>query len=398
MSDELPEGWREVCLGDLCTEDRQGIARDDPRYASMPYLGLEHIESDTGRILSIQSEATLSETKSNNFVFTTEHVLYGKLRPYLNKVALPSFSGRCTTEIIPLLPRGADRRWLAWFLRCEDTVDFAMQGKTGSRMPRASMRDLMKMNAMLPPLDEQVRIVELLEAQLATTERARQAARAQLETLEAMPAAILREIFPRSPAARLPRGWRWVQLGEMCEITIGKTPPRREPHHWGPEHPWVTIADITAGDGVVYDTKEMLSESGALVCRGRLIPAGTLMYSFKLSIGKMAISGRDLYTNEAIAGLIPKSAQFLNQTFLRHALTGVDTSKLTGHAVKGRTLNRQTIKQIPLPLPPLREQQAVVQELERDLGNAAIAQESVRSQLDALDAMPAALLRVAFSA
>ena len=161
----------------------------------MPYLGLEHIESGSGNILVGEEEARYSESISNNFRFTNQHVLYGKLRPYLNKVALPEFEGRCTTEIIPLLPTETDRKWLAWFLRREKTVEYAMRGRTGSRMPRANMPDLMRLPIPLPPLDEQRRIVAGLEAGMAAAERARRAAEAQLAAAEALPSAILRRAF-----------------------------------------------------------------------------------------------------------------------------------------------------------------------------------------------------------
>ncbi len=161
----------------------------------MPYLGLEHIESGTGRILISEDEARYSESISNNFRFTSRHVLYGKLRPYLNKVALPEFEGRCTTEIIPLLSIEAEREWVAWFLRREETVEYAMRGRTGSRMPRADMSDLMRLLIPLPPIDEQRRIVADLEAGMADAERARRAAEAQLAAAEALPSAILRGAF-----------------------------------------------------------------------------------------------------------------------------------------------------------------------------------------------------------
>ena len=191
----LPGGWRWAALGEVCVEDRQAITSDDPDYAGMPYLGLEHIEAETGRILIGEAEARFSGSISNNFRFTNRHVLYGKLRPYLNKVALPEFDGRCTTEIIPLLPVEADREWLAWFLRREETVEYAMRGKTGSRMPRAPMRDLMRLPLAFPPIEEQRRIVADLEARMEAAGRARSAAEAQLAAVLALPAALLREAF-----------------------------------------------------------------------------------------------------------------------------------------------------------------------------------------------------------
>ena len=130
------------------------------------------------------------------FQFDQRHVLYGKLRPYLNKVALPFSSGRCTTEMIPLLPcEGIDRIFLAWLLRRQETVEFAMQGKTGSRMPRADMESLLMLKIPLSTFPQQKRIVALISEQIAAVEKARIAAEAELKAINTLPAALLRRAF-----------------------------------------------------------------------------------------------------------------------------------------------------------------------------------------------------------
>lgn len=192
---DLPRGWRVAELGDICRQDRISITKDDQAYATMPYLGLEHIEPTTGRILVDEREAREADSKSNNFRFTAEHVLYGKLRPYLNKVALPEFSGRCTTEIIPLLPVSVERRWLAWFLRRQETVAHAMRDKTGSRMPRASMPHFLALSVAIPPLHEQRRIVARLEQQIGILARARSTVADQLAAIDVLSEAALRHAF-----------------------------------------------------------------------------------------------------------------------------------------------------------------------------------------------------------
>ena len=88
--------WEIKTLGEVCVMDKkQGI------HKNLPYVGLENIESNTGQFLgSIDS----IEVKSSTFKFSPEHLLYGRLRPYLNKVMLPDFSGHCSTEIFPMKP------------------------------------------------------------------------------------------------------------------------------------------------------------------------------------------------------------------------------------------------------------------------------------------------------
>lgn len=137
---------------------------------------------------------------SNCFRFGSDHILYGKLRPYLNKVALPNFHGRCTTELIPLLPKqNIHREFLALLLRQPKTVDWVMREKTGSRMPRANMKRLMKLEFPLPPLAEQKQIAAALNAKMAIAKQTHAAAEAELEAIEALPGALLRRAFRATP-------------------------------------------------------------------------------------------------------------------------------------------------------------------------------------------------------
>ncbi len=194
-TNNLPKGWRVAQLGEICVEDRVAINSDNPSYANMPYIGLEHIEPHSGKILVSEQGARRSSSKSNNFRFNSEHVLYGKLRPYLNKVALPKFAGRCTTEIIPLKPLSVDRRWLAWLLRRQEVVDHAMHGKTGSQMPRTSMQDLLTLHIAVPPPQQQRRVIHRLEALIEIADRIRNATVAQLEDIDALSRAVVQQAF-----------------------------------------------------------------------------------------------------------------------------------------------------------------------------------------------------------
>ena len=153
--------WPQVRLGEVAASDLTQVPPDDEFAKDLPYIGMEDIESQTGRIIA---QSAHSDVRSNTFAFDERHVLYGKLRPYLNKVALPESRGRCSTELIPLRPEARlDRRYLAWFLRRPETVSAAMQEKTGSRMPRASMKNIGQLHIPLPPLSHQRQVVASLE-------------------------------------------------------------------------------------------------------------------------------------------------------------------------------------------------------------------------------------------
>ena len=128
---------------------------NDPTSIHLPFVGMENVNSNTG-ILNFDTDSRIGSRKSVMFRFDRTHVLYGKLRPYLNKVATPEFVGICSTELVPLRPiDNVNRDFLAHFLRNKATVDFAVASATGTRMPRTNMNLLMAMPVPLPPIELQ---------------------------------------------------------------------------------------------------------------------------------------------------------------------------------------------------------------------------------------------------
>ena len=128
--------WPTGALDSIAILDRQSIHPSEAETAT-PYLGLEHLDGDGG-INCVQTVGS-AELKSNKFQFSDRHVLFGKLRPYLRKIARPKFSGVCSTDIIPILPRdGISRDYLFYFLRTPDTVNLATSRCSGVNLPRLS--------------------------------------------------------------------------------------------------------------------------------------------------------------------------------------------------------------------------------------------------------------------
>ena len=161
---ENPMGWQLRVLGELCEMDRRTIKPRDPVASELRYVGVENVDSGAGTF-NFQTRSRVGEQKSAAFRFDERHVLYGKLRPYLNKVATPSFDGRCSTELVPLLPcDGVNRDFLAELLRREETVKFVMKSVTGSRMPRTDMNALLAMRVPVPSLTHQLHFAEIVEA------------------------------------------------------------------------------------------------------------------------------------------------------------------------------------------------------------------------------------------
>ena len=159
-----------------------------------------------------------------------------------------------------------------------------------------------------------------------------------------------------------------VQLGGpngVCNILIGGTPSRKNIEYYNNgTNLWVSISEMNGQ--VIYDTKEKITDDAVKHSNVKLIPAGTTLLSFKLSIGKTAIAGQDLYTNEAIAGLIPKDFKKVENKYLFYLFNGqlIDLST-SGNKAFGKSLNSTYLNsELLIPLPPLSIQQQIVKECE----------------------------------
>jgi type I restriction enzyme, S subunit len=163
------------------------------------------------------------------------------------------------------------------------------------------------------------------------------------------------------------QGWEIVQLGSLCEIQLGKTPHRKTDQFWDKEkesnNVWLSISDMRHG-AVMHDSKEYVSDLGAEIFK--ITPKGTLMLSFKLTLGRVAFAGSDLLTNEAIASLINLDNK-IDQRFLFYYFTFFDWDEATkgDEKVKGKTLNKAKLKKLPIIVPPLEEQKQIVAKLDQ---------------------------------
>jgi type I restriction enzyme S subunit len=139
---------------------------------------------------------------------------------------------------------------------------------------------------------------------------------------------------------------------------MGRTPDRGVPAFWGPGHLWLSIADMKRKHLVA--TKEQITDAGAA---GMLpIPSGTLIMSFKLTIGRLAFADRDMFSNEAICSL---RAPTVDPEFLYYALAKVDFARYGKQAVKGFTLNLESLQSIELDLPEPSERRLIAVTLGR---------------------------------
>ena len=222
---------KRVALEKVAKIDRTVASEEDCQI--MPYVGLEHVEKDAGHFSTsfVPNPESVLATK---FRFTSKHVLYGKLRPYLNKVVMPNFAGVCTTEILPILPceDELDRTFLWGYLLTPEFVSWASMIVSGANLPRLAPSDLAKHEIPLPPIEEQRRIAGIL----ARADRLWQLRRYALQLSEGYLQSVFLQMFG-DPVTN-PMGWEIRPLGKLLTtIDSGVSPVCQErpalDNEWG---------------------------------------------------------------------------------------------------------------------------------------------------------------------
>jgi len=231
--------------------------------------------------------------------------------------------------------------------------------------------DIHNFKIPLPPLEEQHAIGFVLSTIQFAKEKTEQVIQATKEFKKSL----MKHLFTYGPVSledvkkvklketeigMVPEEWEVVRLGEIVEYNLGRTPPRNEKASWeNGIFPWVSIADMRENNVISY-TKEMISNYALKkYFKNRISKKGTLLMSFKLTIGRTAFLGIDATHNEAIISIYPQKN--LNKNFLFYYLPTVDYSKYMDKAVKGNTLNKSKIDKIKILLPPLPIQQKIAE-------------------------------------
>ena len=374
--------WEAVPLAKVARLERAVISpaeiRDD-----MTYVGLEHITGDGAFVGASSLHGRVIE--SAKFRFTEHHLLYGKLRPYLAKIACPDFGGICSTDILPVLtgPK-LERRFLFHFLRQPAMVAHATARSTGANLPRLSPSVLETFEVPLPPLPEQYRIAKILDQ----AEMVRAKRRTALTQLDTFAQAIFLDLF--GDQATNPKAWRQSELGDL--IRSGPQNGLYKPANaYGSGTPILRIDAFY--DGTVRDLSSLkrvrLSESerslfglaqGDIVVnrvnsidylgKSALIPELSEPTVFESNMMRMSADPAAVEPGYLV--------QFLQSQFVRGQILAASKN-----AVNQSSINQQDVKALRVNVPPLPLQQefarhvAVVEKLKA-------AQRASLAQLDAL--------------
>jgi len=387
----LPKGWRLVRLADVCTINPRRPRLRLCGNQLITFVPMRAIDEKTGRITSPE-ERPFEQVRSGYTYFQEGDILFARITPCMEngKIAVARGSlnefGFGTTEFHVLRPdKDVLAEWLwAFVRRCEfrREAKAAMQGAVGhQRVPAHFLEEHL---LPLPPLDEQQRIVARIEELMERIREARQLREKARADAERLWQSVLADTFPR-PGEELPKGWRWVKLGEVCELRNGKAYRKTDWSKSG--YPIIRIQNLN-NPAAAFNFWPGTLDSQVAVYPGDILISwsGTPGTSFDAHIWEKPVVG---VLNQHIWKVEFAKAVYLPKFFAECVNRMVDVMIRVAHGGVGLGhITKKEIKRLALPLPPLDEQKRIVARLEAvqaRIRELTAAQEETAEKLQALE-------------
>lgn len=398
---DIPDTWELVRLKSISTFGNFNQASPEKINNDDWVLDLEEIEKNTGRILE-QKSASEKMIKSNKYKFNQNDVLYGKLRPYLNKVVIAPREGYCTTEIFPItLLEGVYPKYIQYVLMSPYFLNYAHSLSYGVKMPRLGTTQIANTVIPLPPTNEQLKIVDAIEElffkidsydthyleldslnkrfpkdlEKSILQYAIQGKLVEQDTSDEPASELLKRISEQKeqmikekvikkekslpPITEeeipfdIPEAWEWVRLGEVISLLSGQDFPPENYNDTQNGIPYITGASTLSKDGVLLnrwtEVPRCIAKAGdlLLVCKGS-------------GFGKTFIC--DIEEAHIARQLMSiKNTSLIDINYIKLFLdANINQIKKSGQGVIPG-IDRQSILKMVFPLPPLEEQKKIVQ-------------------------------------
>ena len=359
---------------------------------TLPYVGLENVESKTGRYLEGLLE--MPDAVANEFV--PGDVLFGKLRPYLAKSLAPNFQGRCSGELLVLRPKQLEARYLHYWLLSDETISAVTASTFGAKMPRADWDFIGNLEIPIPSAEAQRRIAAFLDRETANIDTLVAEKESLLRLLEEKRTSLISQAVTRglNPKAKLkpsripwlgevPEHWTILPLKRLTTtIKTGTTPNTDDVTDQG-DFDWYTPGDFENEIHLTTSKRRIFRDSRSFESL-RIFPPGTILFvGIGATLGKCCVSLTECSANQQINAIVPN--QVTNSVFLCLSLRAqAEGIRLMANASTIGILNQERTAAIPIAMPPLKEQAEIAAECLRVATAIDLASREIQTSIHLL--------------
>lgn len=368
---QIPEEWEMSKIRYLVTTRSEKRITD----SSVPYIGLENIESQTGKFV----KTGIQVDKSENIVVEIGDVLFGKLRPYLRKYWRATFTSTASSEFLVFQSSELDMNFLYYAIQSDSFIEEVNTSTYGSKMPRASWEYIKNMRIAFPTsLVEQQKIADFLDKKTAQLDKVKALLEEQIQKLIDYRASLIYETVTKGLdknvpmkdsgidwIGQVPEGWGVGKVKYFSQISAGATPDRNNSLFWNGNINWMSSGEVN--QGIVKHTSETITDLALKRTSTKLLPNGTVMLALNgqgKTKGTAAVLAIESASNQSLASFIVDN-KTLNNMYLYYFFVAnyYNIRGLKGEDRDG--LNLQLVSNIVIPLFEIEKQQKIVDFLDK---------------------------------
>ena len=392
-------------IKDIADINQKVLSENTPKNFMFRYIDISSVDSN-GNISESEPLYFGDAPSRARRVLRVNDIIISTVRTYLKAIAFisPNYKDYiASTGFAVLTPKkDVNPNYIYYGLINNDFIDEVSKNSIGVSYPAITSSELSSLSVPLPSLPVQRRIVSYLDSKTSEIDQAISLLERKREAYTRLKASVINRAVTRglNPNVKLkdsgvewigkiPVGWKVKRFKEIfTKYTTGATPNSKNVDNFEGNNTWVTIADMTTK--YVTESNLCLSDKSIKENQIPITRKGSLMFSFKLSIGKVAFASKDLFTNEAIVTLSPSKKYDLD--YFYYYLPLVCDNNATENIYGAKMMNQKIIANMSFALPPLPEQRSIASYLDAECSKIDRAASIVEKQIDAYKRLKRSLI------
>ncbi|WP_339869365.1 restriction endonuclease subunit S [uncultured Algoriphagus sp.] len=390
----MKKDWIEVELGNVLVQSKERYKPDGEQEHF--YVGLEHIAKEIGTLTDSNRIEKITTLKNK---FESGQILYGKLRPYLNKVYLAKESGVCSTDILVFHPTDlVFSKFAHLYMLSRKFVNHMSENTSGVNLPRVSTSYINSYPFPLPSLPEQRAIVARIEELFSDLDHAIANLKSAQSKLEIYRQAVLKKAFEGGYSNG--KDWEWKKFKDCGSWKGGGTPSKANHSFWqNGSVLWVSPKDMK--EKIISDTIDKITKEAIDNSSAKWIKSGSILFVVRSGILRrtlpIAISKFNLTVNQDLQAFTPNLD--LDPVFVYWFCKSRERDIRETCAKDGTTVesvDSMSLKNYLIPISPQLEQLEIVQEIESRLSVADKLAETIQTNLQKSESLRQSILKKAF--
>lgn len=347
---EFPSNWKNKKLKDIIQISKEKYNPDSDK-TSYKCIELEHLSQGNGMLLGFTDSNEQNSIKNK---FHEGNILFGKLRPYLEKYYFPNFDGVCSSEIW-VFDTKEYPKYIYYLIQTKRFLDIA-NVSSGSKMPRSDWNFMKDFIFPIPNIKTQKETSNLF----TTIDKKIELLEKKHQKYQDFKKYLMQQIFAQKLRFNFSDEWKIVKLESLIKKgKAGGTPSSTNSDYYNGDIPFLSIRDMTEQGKYIIKTEKTITEEGLNNSSAWIIPKNSLLYSIYASIGLVAINRSDISTSQAIYGIILKEGVSLEYMYYYLTYFKKNVHKYIETGTQGN-LNAKLLKSFEILLPSLEEQEMIV--------------------------------------